>query len=113
MIQPVSSDISIRKPLPHRFSFEAVYIAPFDYSMGLCETLPSKALSYTLTRLGDKLAYHRRHKGREENGQDDTERVGNDTGARRVSLYCEWSNEAGTVPLHPYDRGPARMQWRQ
>ena len=84
-----------------------------SWPIRLCEILPSKALSHTLTRLGDKLAYHRRHKGREENEQDDTERVGNDTGARRVSLYCEWSNEAGTVPLHPYDRGPARMQWRQ
>jgi hypothetical protein len=72
-----------------------------------------KRRSYTSTRLGIELAYYRRHKGREENEQDGTERVGNNTGARRVSSCGEWSNEVITVPLHPYIQRAARMQWRQ
>jgi hypothetical protein len=79
---------------------------------GRCETLPSKALPHTSAYLGAKLAYHRRHKGRKGNKQDGTEHVGDETGAHRVSLCCEWSNEAITVPLHPYNQRPARMQWR-
>jgi hypothetical protein len=71
-----------------------------------------KCCSYTSTCLGVKLLNHRQHKGREENKQDGTKRVGNDTGACRVSLCCEWSNKAITVPLHPYNQRPARMQWR-
>jgi hypothetical protein len=35
MIPTLSDDISIKKPLHHRFSFEAVEIAPFDYPMVL------------------------------------------------------------------------------
>jgi hypothetical protein len=59
---------------------------PPEMSSNFSQTLPSKASPHTSTRLGVGLAYHRRNKGREKNEQDGTEHVGNNTGARRLSL---------------------------
>jgi hypothetical protein len=45
-----------------------------EFGLITCETLPSKALPHTSARLGAKLAYHRRHKGKGRDEQDGTER---------------------------------------